>query len=41
MELESEPADFIVMRNVLEHFDDHVAAVNTLQCLPKPCVVAV
>ena len=41
MELESAPADFIVMHDVLEHIEDDAAAATALHALLKPGGVAV
>ncbi len=41
MELKAEPADFIVMHDVLEHIEDDVAAVSAVRTLLVPGGVAV
>jgi SAM-dependent methyltransferase len=41
LDLESEPADFIVMHDVLEHIEDDAAAVDAIHALLKPGGTAV
>lgn len=41
LDLDTEPADFIVMHDVLEHIEDDVAAVEALHSLLKPGGTAV
>lgn len=41
LDLDSEPADFIVMHDVLEHIEDDIAAIEALHALLKPGGTAV